>query len=108
MAFKHNSASGKVSSADPLSAYNPGGLTQTKIKETPPIEFAQKPAPSGTMSRFFKNKVAFNQARFGTPDGLPVHIKLGRDRITFAFAMGLTAVGTIWSCYSLFKLSFKK
>eukprot|EP00057_Strongylocentrotus_purpuratus_P028278 XP_011682752.1 PREDICTED: cytochrome c oxidase subunit 7A-related protein, mitochondrial-like isoform X1 [Strongylocentrotus purpuratus] len=109
MGYKHNSASGKVTSADPLSAYNPGGLTQTKVKEASPIQFAQKPTPAGAMEKTLKDKkIALNQLRFGAADGLPVHLKLGRDRISFVFAMGLTTVGTIWSCYSLYKLSFKE
>lgn len=42
------------------------GLTQTKVKEASPIQFAQKPAPAGAMEKTLKDKkIALNQLRFG-------------------------------------------
>ncbi|XP_071486419.1 cytochrome c oxidase subunit 7A2-like, mitochondrial [Diadema antillarum] len=109
MAYKYNPSSGRVSSSNPMSAYNPVGLKQTTVAEPPPIEMAQKPSQAtGVFSKLVQNRVALNQARFGAADGMPVHMKLGRDRITYTFAMGLTLVGTLWSCYSLIEMSKPK
>ncbi|XP_072181956.1 cytochrome c oxidase subunit 7A2, mitochondrial-like [Diadema setosum] len=56
-----------------------------------------------------ENKVKQNQVKFQSPDGKPVHLKGGfGDWMMYTFAMGLTAVGTLWSCGSLIKMSFPK
>ncbi|XP_041468929.1 cytochrome c oxidase subunit 7A2, mitochondrial-like [Lytechinus variegatus] len=56
-----------------------------------------------------ENKVKESQTRFQAPDGNPIHLKKGgSDYAIYSFAMGLTAVGTLWSCFSLFKYAMPK
>jgi len=62
-----------------------------------------------TSGRALEGKVKTSQIKFQDPDGVPTHLKGGtKDYITYSLAMGLTAVGTLWTCFSLVKMSVKK
>ncbi|KAJ8045830.1 Cytochrome c oxidase subunit 7A-related protein, mitochondrial [Holothuria leucospilota] len=89
----------------------PTGLSTPTVKEPTKLIWAQKPhgpAP-GFWDDYPRNRVKRFQMMFQQKaDGLPVHLKKGMpDKMVYAAAMGLTLVGSIWACYSLYKLAQK-
>ncbi|XP_792390.1 cytochrome c oxidase subunit 7A1, mitochondrial [Strongylocentrotus purpuratus] len=56
-----------------------------------------------------ENKLKESQSKFQAPDGNPIHLKKGgMDYAVYSMTMGLTAVGTLWSCFALFQYAMPK
>ncbi len=56
-----------------------------------------------------QSKIKDGQTKFQTDNGIPVHLKGGViDTFTYTTIMGLTVVGTAWTCYSLYDYSMPK
>ncbi|PIK46019.1 putative cytochrome c oxidase subunit 7A-related protein, mitochondrial [Apostichopus japonicus] len=88
----------------------PSGLSATTVKESPKLIWAQNPHPPapGFWDDYPRNLVKKYQTYFQKSDGLPVHLKKGmKDRLIYSSTMGITIFGTIFACYTLYKMTKK-
>ncbi|CAB4042596.1 Cytochrome c oxidase subunit 7A-related, mitochondrial [Paramuricea clavata] len=112
MFYKHNSFSGRLSSAEPFTAYQPQVLTELRPEIPRPVMASSGSTGSFSIANRTSNILKYQKLFQGGDHAAPVYLRGGsRDKMIYNIAMGFSVVGvgvTLATIYAMASGKLKK